>query len=508
MTYQPTTIPTYSTRTVYTVNYTVDGKPAHATFETYERAQHFQEQLTHPDVARIQAEQIARNKVLSRPITSPDKGAYLFSQQKSKPAYSVLMVPLSERLTTTPQILKELDKNAETTLRSLEKEANWTRDTHPYTAHTGTTPSELVARVKHLSLSALMGGAKALPYIIAGTVGGPIVGGLLASSAAVSLASNFGATSTYIKAHPEEFAATLLGAVAAGYSVTKIKSVYTKYKTSITIKQRRLIEDELDKMIDDIAYKEQNMGAKFPTERPKGVYSPDQIKAWNSDSFDQYMAESFFSKNPEAFKKWVLEQNTAILIRGAGSSKKYFTQQELIMENPTLRQPWVNPSQFQIDRLTSDFYNKIPKTSLKPLYYGVMAIVARQGYITESQLKSLINQNTLLLQQAGQSASTITTQSIDTITLQTTIQETDKIYKNTSKDEKLKFGLPSRESQLKQLYFDTPTSKPSIFTVIFTYPNNHERYRLKSKSFKGAYLTANRLRRIDKTPIKVEVKKN
>ena len=330
----------------------------------------------------------------------------------------------------------------ESTLRAAESEAQWRRGSQ---VEENASPAVMVARLKHLGLSAIVGAASATPYIAAGVVTGPIGAGVITVASIGVLVLNRDATIEYVSKHPEEFIAGIAGMLAAGVAVGEIRSGYNKYKAGLSKAERLRVEKLLDKGIEQGPINRQSKAI------PKDY--ADYVAGEGEFNFEQYMGEKFWKANPDAYKKWVLEQQGTVLLRGAGDIKQYLTVQDLVKLHPELRAPYVNPSQAAIEMGRLGYAR--PQASSSSLLSAALAVIARQGYISESDLKALIKQNTLLLSQTGQTniQDSISESKVKDLTVQDTITIVKPIEDTLQKP---------REDTIMEPFQDNPPKPPEL----------------------------------------------
>jgi len=164
------------------------------------------------------------------------------------------------------------------------------------------TTKQLAARLEHLSLSAGGGAVKAAPYVVLGAAGGPLVAGLIAAHGAAQFVDpkTRYEVAVFVGAHPEEFFASVAGALAAGMAVGKAQQMWGKYKAQLKLKERQALEAKWDKLIDDYTYLEQRMGSEFPSRVEKA-----QLKA------------KYLRDYPDAFEKMIDDYAYREQIKGA-----------------------------------------------------------------------------------------------------------------------------------------------------------------------------------------------
>jgi len=407
------------------------------------------------------------------------------------------------------KVAAETVENVFSTQKRLEEEAGWAEsrsvDTQTQmearrTGKTLTTPAQQIARAQHLALSAGIGAAQALPFAIAAVVGGPIVGGLIAAASISAAIINRDAIGKYINEHPEEFAASLVGALVAGAGVNKVKSIYSKYKSNLKVADAKKIQAKLDKEINDTAYAGQAKGDIFPTERKGTALTPQENEFLDTikDPWERYVSEKLVRSNPELKSQLAKydEPRFAIFTEPGAKVPQILDVGELVTKYPKLKQPWINPAQETIDFVTRGGVARIPvdKLSTGPLLVAALAIISQQGYITDSQLKDLTVQNEKAAQEYGQASTQVAAQQTEQL-MKSTVKEvtetTSKTIEKTDDKTRDQFGLrlpkfPRKQAVKSKFVFD----KEQKFIVKFEYGKGAETKIVKSNSFPGALATA------------------
>ena len=255
--------------------------------------------------------------------------------------------------------------------------------------------NKLKARFAHMSMATAEAYGKGVPLVVLGTVGGAFgatVIGLLGAATAASFINpkNREALDNYVSAHPQEFLATLGGAVLAGVSVVEVRGAFNEYTRNLKLSERRALETKWDEIIDDVSYREQIKGAEYPSNLSKKQLALQRAKArdalekiindpsyWEQQKGIKYPSQYveiptpngeklwFYDiKNPDDRivynlvqnsndKEWILNnfwteakaENMALMYDATGYGEmQSITIPELLNQYPELRDPFLNPA--------------------------------------------------------------------------------------------------------------------------------------------------------------------
>ena len=281
--------------------------------------------------------------------------------------------------------------------------------------------NKLKARFAHMTLATDKAFIVSVPIIALGAVGGPITTGLIAAAGVASLANpaNVAELDKYVQAHPQTFLASLGGALLAGVTVSEVSKAFKLHTKNMKLAERRKLETQYDKMIDDYAYLEQKKGAEFPT---KAIEIPEafqgQIKGEIiisnpvnptqemmarviRNSIAEYGSKEFtdFFNDPKSKLSFYMDSGQGIM--------DPMTVPEMLNKYPGLKEPWYNPAFADpniLNKANIVARSNNPNINYSPLLAAALVQISKQGYITEEQVKELIliNQKNLsLLKQQG-----------------------------------------------------------------------------------------------------------
>jgi sugar-specific transcriptional regulator TrmB len=287
------------------------------------------------------------------------------------------------------------------------------------------TPEMIKARLAHAGLSATIGAATALPSVIMGTVGGPVVWGLLTAAGLATLVnpSNREAIAKYVREHPQEFIAGIAGALAAGYSVAKVRQMWDSYTRYMSAKDKLRAQAQWAKAGKvDPTYFEQRVGGRntwpgevfektddlgnkyFVDGDGNAVFAPD----WFYEKHPEYGPGAWDERNalmkliksdPDGVAKLLAKQDLSFPYERDGVILN-LELDELIRMHPELTKPTyiplegISPSQLTaLEKAGLVARAKGGKYIVVPLWALALADGSRTGYISKSILKRLINEN-------------------------------------------------------------------------------------------------------------------
>lgn len=286
--------------------------------------------------------------------------------------------------------LRELDRLT----KDAERRAEWrSNEGKPYMdrmkPENRPTAAQLTARLEHTALSMTGGAVKAAPLIIMGTVGGPLVAGLIGAASVATFVDprTRYATAVFIGAHPEEFFASVAGALAAGMAVSQANQMWGKYKTQLKAAEVKKLQAQYDKMIDDYTYLEQIKGQEFPSTLAEQTV------------FNKFL-ENLTPSERAQYIKAVKEDWSIYYDSGSQILEPVFVK-EIVKMYPELRDPFLHPAFKDPNILNkSNLVARVPtlNANATPLLTAALAIVAQQGYITDAQIKELIAENMKLIE--------------------------------------------------------------------------------------------------------------
>ena len=249
-----------------------------------------------------------------------------------------LNIPFQDRKETQPQIgtgesakvtvgsILELNKDYVTRKKENEELADYTT-TIGIKELTGPDKDENINKVKarfaHMAMASAEGFVKTLPLAALGTVGGAggaVVVTLMGAATAASMLNpaNRKALDQFVTEHPQEFMATLSGALLAGVSVSEVRSAFKAHTKNMKLKERRAFEKKWDEIIDDVNFKEQIKGSEFPSNIDKKLQAIEKANARKAAEkiindpayFEQQLGAEFPSRaievpTPTGDKIWV-----------------------------------------------------------------------------------------------------------------------------------------------------------------------------------------------------------
>lgn len=327
----------------------------------------------------------------------------IYNKEDAEDYINQLRPLVTSSTTPTPDPLGDLWSATREKLGELEKGAQWEKGRGAYhmVPPSRVSPEVMQARLVHLALSATVGAATTLPYVVLGTVGGPVVGGLVLAAMMAGLLNpaNREAMADFVKKHPEEFVAGLLGSLAAGVGVSAIKKAYTSYKNEIPNALQKQIDMQLKTDVPDLPSIDEGLLAEAANE----VSNPGKLweKATSRGelpSWDSALAERIFkSMSPEE------------IIQLFNEEKKYFGDLSAVDTNVLLKKvltdlrsslgaekfklleetaPWTSEEQIAA-RFLKGLSPEDVKTYLDGSDYQVL-MLARDGSYTPQTVGSLI----------------------------------------------------------------------------------------------------------------------
>ena len=263
--------------------------------------------------------------------------------------------------------------------------------------------NKLKARIAHMTLSHDRAAISAALVTALGVSGGPATVGFIASMGIASMMNpaNRELLDEYVKAHPQEFMASIGGAIMAGVSVSAAKSLYKQYRVDMSLAQ----QTKYDKMINDYAYLEQNKGAEFPSralEVPERygnqviVSNPVDAEAQIFERFVRGIQTGNEGEAIQAYFKSMKDAKLSMYLDVGGGKLDTVTVPDLLNKYPQLRDPYFNPAFNDPNILgKSDLVARSnqPSVNFTPLLAAALLQVSKQGYITETQIKELIKTN-------------------------------------------------------------------------------------------------------------------
>jgi len=266
------------------------------------------------------------------------------------------------------------------------------------------TASQTVARLEHLALASSDAFVKTLPAAVVATTG-YIGAGLVAASSVAYFVSpkNRYYTAAFIGKHPQEFYASIAGSLAAGYSVSKVRVVYNKYKAEI---KSTALKNKMDKLIDDYAYLEQHKGAEYPSRaieipEPEGgvvvLNEPMNEEIWIANKFFKGVSDG--RNAPQDIQSWLMQNKKIQFMYGPSTTKLTpSSTEDIVVKYPQLNDPFIHPA-FQDPTLfgKSNLVARVPGSNVQavPLMSVVLNRIAQQGYITDAEIKKIIEANKL-----------------------------------------------------------------------------------------------------------------
>jgi len=423
----------------WTVTYTKDGKTQIKEFDNLEEAKNFSNTISTPESIKslMRSRIIKQTKiddkvyyVLDKPVDKitpgqrrlleeagfnvplPQKEAerykknldrasqwmadLIYSDIADKKEAKRILKELEPIVATTvqygPDPLEVISKKIKVKLSELERKAKYGEkfELGPGEYRLGKLPAPpevIKARLAHIALSSAMGAAKASPILILGTVGGPIATGLLSAASIATLANpkNRGLINKYINEHPEQFIAELAGAVALGVGIGQVKSIYNKYKNQIPDLYQQQLEMQLATDVPDF---------------PGSVIEP------TTPMYEQFIFTKFLKGLSSEDAQKFLKSGDATLFFGAGDQfGRPMSVSELLELYPTLADPQVTPIYHPlVERLVPKYADLIKPVPGQPGMYAVPAIIAalstiaKQGYITDEDIRTLIEQGKISIE--------------------------------------------------------------------------------------------------------------
>jgi hypothetical protein len=320
------------------------------------------------------------------------------------------------------------------------------------------TLKQLGARLEHIGLTVGQVAIYTLPIAEATALGGPLAAGIVAAGTIATFADpkTRYETALFVGEHPEEFFASIAGALATGMAVSKANQLWGKYKAHLKAADVKRLQAKFDKVVDDYTYREQKLsgspsrGKDAPPGSLPGFPSELAEKIKGVDPWEEYVFRRMVRGMSESD---VSKLRAGVLLEMDGVLEPTFVD-ELISQYPELKDPFLHPA-FKDPNILgkSDLVARATGTGMNmtPLLTAALAIVAKQGYITDAQIKQLIKANTKLLEaykaqgiqltstwtlqdlkdlsltDAAQAVSVIPVELADTAAMQETIQETVQV---------------------------------------------------------------------------------
>jgi hypothetical protein len=272
--------------------------------------------------------------------------------------------------------------------------------------------NKVKARLAHMTMSTAIGFTASVPIAVLGVTGGPAVGGVIAAASVATLANpeSRAELNQYIANHPQEFLGGLGGALLAGATVSQVNKAFKTYTKDMKLKDRRGLQKEWDKLIDDIHYAEQHRGAEFPSKvveslEPEGWIQ--YVKDSPYDEWEQYVARQVLKNSPrEDTATWLMKQKKIQFMYGPSVSRLQPTLiEDLIAKHPELREPYFNPALTDPNILNkADIVarSNVKGINYSPLLAAALAEAASKGYITDEDIKRLIKENNKVIEQLKQ----------------------------------------------------------------------------------------------------------
>lgn len=558
--------------TQYKVTYTKDGKSKTETFDTIEKAKKFAESVSIPKRGPIQ--DLMRSRIIKQTDLVDGKIYYTLDKpvEKLTPGQRRLLeqagfdLPLpgktdAERyknqvestsswlanlihadlidkkqaekdikelepvyLSTIkygPEQIGELIKKVDIKQAELEKKAKYEEYGKGYTLFgLEPLPPEVVkTRVAHLALSATVGATKSAPFIALGTVGGPVVSGLIGASMIATIANpkNQALLKQYVKEHPQQFIAELSGALALGYTVSQVKSLYNKYKHDIPDLYTQQFELQLATDVPD-----------FPSVRT------EELHPWFEETVYTKFLKGLSAEDAQKF----LKSGEATLYFGAGDEfGRPMSIYDLMEVHPKLDEPMAIylPNVKRLVPKYADLITNVPGEKgmyVMPSVVAAMSIIAQQGYITDEDIQKLIksieNQNLninveeIQIPWSDEFLETITVPDViaivDSIPITVTTPIIEPITSPTLEpvldvpsvsipeqpqevmppEEPLpSFRLPKDEKRMHQFRIQLFRGPKSKYRVDFHYPRKAKQFvTVEARSYPEALSKAQRIRRI------------
>jgi len=325
------------------------------------------------------------------------------------------LTPVAAGSVTTEDHAEKFMKKVENKLKYYENLADYKQDIG-IKELTGPNKKENINKVKarfaHITMSAAIGTVLAVPTTALAVAGSPAVGGFIAAASVATLANpeNRAQLGEFIEQHPQEFIYGLLGSVLGGVAVSEASKAFKLHTKNMKLKDRRALEKQWDKLIDDYAYMEQRKGAEFPSRaieipEPYGnqiiVSDPLDPEAQILRNFIQNVAERNEPQAIQDFFKTMKNSDMALYYDAGGGKLDTMTIPELLNKYPGLKEPYFNPTLDPNILGKADIVARsgVPGVNFTPLLGAALAEAARKGYLTDEDIKRLIKQNAKLIEQ-------------------------------------------------------------------------------------------------------------
>ena len=324
-------------------------------------------------------------------------------KKKAEKIISDLKPKITGSISTTKDSGTRLLENVDMNLDSLEKLSDFGTSIG-LKELTGPDKDENINKVKARLSYATLNTAKSfvltVPIVALGTVAGPLVGGVVVAAGVASVLNpqNRRLLDQQIRDHPQEFITSLGGALLAGVAVSKLDNAFKTHTQNMKIKDRRILEDKWNKIIDDYSYLEQNKGAEFPSrvlELPEGglvISDPVNPDAWKADFIYRLPpgeAANFIKNSDLKMSLFLVDDMPEMSYHMNPQDTLYVT--DLVKEYPGLKQPWLlDPS---ITNRADLVARAASSSSTNSLLSVALGLVSKQGYITRDQLDNLISLN-------------------------------------------------------------------------------------------------------------------
>ena len=353
---------------------------------------------------------------------------------------------IGKTATVTVGSILKLNEDYGTKKRGYEKQADY-GTTIGLNELTGPNRVENINKVKarfaHMAMASAESFAKTLPLAALGTVGGAggaVVVGLMGAATAVSLINpvNRQALDQFVTEHPQEFMASLAGAVLAGVSVVEVRGALREYTKNMKLNERLAFEKKWDELIDDVNFKEQIKGSEFPSNIDKRqqalnaarakeaaekiINDPAYLEQFDRAEFPSRAVEIptkngekiwvYDNTNPDDLivynmvrnsndPEWVVKNfwndakasNMALWFDDTGTGVfDTVTVPELLNQYPGLKEPYINPALLDPNVVNrAGIVGKNPSTwfnpaTLDPSLFNKADIVARLGTTQPSMM--------------------------------------------------------------------------------------------------------------------------
>lgn len=297
--------------------------------------------------------------------------------------------------------------------------------------------NKLKARLAHMTLATDKAFIATTGAVALGAAGGPLATGLVAAAGVATFINptNREELKSYVEEHPQEFLASLGGAALAGVTVTELNKTFKEYTKNMNIVKRKKLEAEYQKIIDDVTYFEQRPGkSAYPSEAIE-ILDPDPVVI-RSDPMDpnefarQFWLRTSKLQDPKELNAFLKKWQPALLLDLEGDMQSTLIT-DLVKKYPELNRPWYYDPAFSDPNVINkaDITARIKSGNYTPLYAAALAQAAKQGYITEEQIKALIKQNNLQLSELKELGITIPKDIplTEPITFNDVIEKTDQV---------------------------------------------------------------------------------